>query len=1222
MFAPARPHPATKPAVSRQPARKPVPVPHQVPALPLQRKAACACGGACPRCKAKAAGLTIGPTDDVHEREADQVAHRVMRMEPAGGNIRPAAASVQRKCERCGVEIDEDDAKVRRKPAESALNTPAAAPASVAEVLQSAGQALDGRTRAFFEPRFGWDFAMVRVHADAAANRSAQEVNARAYTLGRDIVFGGGQYAPATTAGQHLLAHELTHVVQQSAAGGAGMARRNILQRQQGEMEGESDDDIDVGQVDPSTTLTTPPPEFGERTSEPPCPPVPTGLGNLQPDPPCPSSAESIAGMHFQFCLDSDVFKDQAQSDNLRSFARSQRADSIFKVHGYASTVGKAGYNLNLSCHRAKRAARELQNAGVPSQQIELAAQGETSDFGPNPADNQTVLVGAYAPAGQVTPSGPAPATPRAIVDRAAARIAARDYRLGADAYLSRWTCGRMPSAAEMVARLTIKIQGEAPNDVKPNRMGQAVPKGLREIWLGSGVFTESSDPVLCAMARILDLGFHHFVHDSLNVPVGNTGVLHDAALFFVEQAGIPPCETPGTPNPLDPTQMVDPARPWWNRPAVDPLANLPTGCPDQPLPGPIDPQHQPSHPAVPLTFAIADSRTESGAAPIEAQVDPDQNVVRIASPRGAFRLDATVQASGDAAQFPRYQVGYLQTIVADETVVTYVSGDAVHLAVPTPIRDGPPRGLAPPPWFMPPTVATLDSSGRATIGLSDSPAASMAFTLVDFSRRGRVPPGTDLRQQGNDLAQATVRTTFNTWVAARRDDAPLDRFSTHFIRGHQVTFSMDLGMIGTRAKASYASDIDPTPLADASPMQLAGPTPAEIPPSWRLVRVTPPVPRGSVANAADLEEIRRRVREAADELEPLRIALHLDGPLMIRVRFDRNSGRLILDTPARHATTVEETGPADERVGVGEGGREQLGREFTIRLRPDLVAAPSVPDISAGIPTALRALPSFSRRRASQGDANPFAPSHGIGLLARIREEQELARSAEQLRTNPGDYDPAFWPDVQVNMERERYCYNFTVSGVNIDQVCVDPTMRTEGCVRLFSRNEFTFRATPQFASQQLGGVTFQSPVALSIKTFPVGFVMFTPSESPGGDTFNHEMHHMIDCFNQVQALKDRLARRIRARLMDLRRLAAAHPELRDSLLSRQAIFEIALQENAAFMRFFQTEFLARGEALHAREARGHLPPYKNSLPGDWTTFHEPKLIGGTKGSFDDKPC
>jgi hypothetical protein len=84
------------------------------------------------------------------------------------------------------------------------------------EVRDGGGQSLDLATRAFMEPRFGHDFSQVRVHTDAKAARSARAINALAYTVGSDIVFGSGCYSPATAPGQRLLAHELAHVLQRS----------------------------------------------------------------------------------------------------------------------------------------------------------------------------------------------------------------------------------------------------------------------------------------------------------------------------------------------------------------------------------------------------------------------------------------------------------------------------------------------------------------------------------------------------------------------------------------------------------------------------------------------------------------------------------------------------------------------------------------------------------------------------------------------------------------------------------------------------------------------------------------------------------------------------------------------------------------------------------------------------------------------------------------------
>jgi hypothetical protein len=101
----------------------------------------------------------------------------------------------------------------------SAWNASASVPPIVHDVLSSPGQPLDMGIRDWMEPRFGHDFGNVRVHTDEKAAESAQAVNAFAYTVGRDVVFGAGRYEPRTQIGSRLLAHELTHVVQQSGRG-------------------------------------------------------------------------------------------------------------------------------------------------------------------------------------------------------------------------------------------------------------------------------------------------------------------------------------------------------------------------------------------------------------------------------------------------------------------------------------------------------------------------------------------------------------------------------------------------------------------------------------------------------------------------------------------------------------------------------------------------------------------------------------------------------------------------------------------------------------------------------------------------------------------------------------------------------------------------------------------------------------------------------------------
>ena len=92
------------------------------------------------------------------------------------------------------------------------------APAIVDDVLRAPGQPLDSESRSFMESRFGYDFSGVRIHSDEQAHRSAEATAAEAYTVGRDIVFASGRYSPHTAAGKELLAHELTHVVQQQSA--------------------------------------------------------------------------------------------------------------------------------------------------------------------------------------------------------------------------------------------------------------------------------------------------------------------------------------------------------------------------------------------------------------------------------------------------------------------------------------------------------------------------------------------------------------------------------------------------------------------------------------------------------------------------------------------------------------------------------------------------------------------------------------------------------------------------------------------------------------------------------------------------------------------------------------------------------------------------------------------------------------------------------------------
>lgn len=115
-----------------------------------------------------------------------------------------------------GEDAERPQRRLQRKVVDGKEET--AVPPIVYDVLRSPGRPLDSTMRTLLEPRFGHDFSGVRIHADSEAAESAQTVNALAYTVGRDIVFGAGQYGPHTSAGQRLLTHELAHVVQQRQA--------------------------------------------------------------------------------------------------------------------------------------------------------------------------------------------------------------------------------------------------------------------------------------------------------------------------------------------------------------------------------------------------------------------------------------------------------------------------------------------------------------------------------------------------------------------------------------------------------------------------------------------------------------------------------------------------------------------------------------------------------------------------------------------------------------------------------------------------------------------------------------------------------------------------------------------------------------------------------------------------------------------------------------------
>ncbi|MDJ0836713.1 MAG: DUF4157 domain-containing protein [Acidobacteriota bacterium] len=200
------------------------------------------------------AKLKVGRPDDAYEREADSVADEVMRMPdptaqtaaggaepPPAGNknqgpdgatlrrkpvtvsLRKGSAPVQRMCDECEQEVQRPEDKTGAAPKQSMDPEP------LVNRVKSGGSPLAGDLRAFFEPRFDRDFSQVRIHTGSHAETATEAVSARAFTLGNNIVFGRGQYNPHTDTGKRLLAHELTHTIQQ---GDSHRVQGDWLQRQ------------------------------------------------------------------------------------------------------------------------------------------------------------------------------------------------------------------------------------------------------------------------------------------------------------------------------------------------------------------------------------------------------------------------------------------------------------------------------------------------------------------------------------------------------------------------------------------------------------------------------------------------------------------------------------------------------------------------------------------------------------------------------------------------------------------------------------------------------------------------------------------------------------------------------------------------------------------------------------------------------------------------------
>jgi outer membrane protein OmpA-like peptidoglycan-associated protein len=809
----------------------------------------------------------VSEPGDRYEQEADRVADEVMRM-PAPARFEPPLLPL----------------------------TPYSLPPSLGP-----GRPLDADARNFFESRFGYDFSQVRVHTGREAAKSAAEVKALAYAVGNHLAFRAGQYAPNTPAGRRLVGHELTHVVQQGAAG------ISTLQRQEDES------------AEPSNEPAVAP-AFGELPPEPACPAVKSTLGKIAPEKPCPLTNISINGFEdfrLKFCVGSDVFKNPEDRRLLRDRARSASSNAHFFVHAYASQEGDVQQNVSLACHRANRVARELLAAGVPGTQIDIFGKGPTDEFAKGFTEqalqeNRVVLVKAIGGTLELKERDRPETLDEMLkfAEDARKAIQSRDYRLAADAYVSRWTCGKIPTLAEAVLRPTIVIDERDPSDPNQPDRREGHVQGLNTIVLSQDIFRVADNPFECAAGRIADLAFHHLVKDRFP----SNADQHRGGMFTVELAGLSPCRD----------RMADPWKvlkrrtrdPYQDSPFKEKLEDCPEGAPPEPL---ESRRRAEEGRRVPEFDIEANVGIRSGN--VDWTLDAGSNRAFTTTPFIPMRASANVTLRGEPSEFSNYEVGYMQTIVKDETVVEYVAGHRVKQVLPVPMRDaGGPGAGAPPraPWFDDLGVGGPDAAGNVHV-------STLKFANTEI-RPFALSPGNVV-----DTASRHVRVV--NWLVARRRSAPLDRFETHFLDGSVIDFDQQVDIVGAEARSGTLKttmSTEPAEEMEQRVMQFTGPVPEELGPVEKQIRAEPP--SAEKAGRITRLELMGIIRQIADSLNPKRLGLE-HSLVTVKVFFNRETGRLAL--PAEMAALPgEDRTVRVESPNVPPLPRSELSRELLVRLR------------------------------------------------------------------------------------------------------------------------------------------------------------------------------------------------------------------------------------------------------------------------------------------------
>jgi outer membrane protein OmpA-like peptidoglycan-associated protein len=902
--------------------------------------------------------VRVGAAHEPAERQADLMADAVMRghTDWAPPELPPVDRSkkVRRACAACATSAPYacascEEAKLRRSVAGGGFDN-AAAPSSVMDVVSGSGRPLAAPTRAWLEPRFGFDFGRVRIHDDAAAAGSAAQIGARAYTLGPHIVFGAGQFAPSRADGMRLLAHELAHVVQQEG-GGAPLVRR----QPEDELPPPQDRANDL--LNDNPLITKPVTEPAEAT----CPKPPTHLGNVQPSPPCSSDLPETDGPTFRFCKDADTLI-ASERARLRTLAASLDSGTTFEVHGYASKdapgatqLEREQYNLNLSCHRAKRVARELVNGGVLESKIQVGAHGGTERFGTGESnrDDRVVQLHHVAPGRQTPGSANNPTRDQLpdVVEAAKQRLIRGEYHVSADAYVQRWSCGHFHTLAEVVERSTIEIDRR----ISLDEQGSIGTVGVNTIVISDKI-ADTDNMSECAANRIADLAFHHLARP--NVPF--SGDQHRMALHLLSLAGIDSCRV---------HDIVTQKQREFDTPLpADPQAGQAPLCATDPLPGATSSKELAqgvAHP--PPTFTLSRPlQVDTQVSPLQVQSDGLQ--MSVDPPDDALLVSGVASVSGDTSEIQNWQVGLLQTVESANTFVQYASGGKIRERLPLPLRDGPraDNARSRPPWFD--LDAQQDAQpGNVPVQLQDSPNLPNFAFFVDLNRiklvesqqldptdrnKGAIetptfgPAGGSVPDTRDVASHGHREIVFNTWLAARRKDAPLSRFSTTFIAGKKIAYHLDFDFVfrgirnpgGSGSLSITATDATD---ADTSTMQLRGATPADFTRPGQpslfnefLVSEAPP----SIGQAGGITSLLDLPRKVQQLVTPIRNRLGFKQPLTLLIKFQLSTGEIILDTRMLAAGAVVAQNDDNTRPKLTDSELRLLAQEVFFALRGKLI--------------------------------------------------------------------------------------------------------------------------------------------------------------------------------------------------------------------------------------------------------------------------------------------